>query len=344
MEQRSLRAAYVGILTPGSTSRMRAAWLKQLTPGWSWEWVDTDPPLMSTARPWRSLAYRYHLGAAVTRINREVTSRLTGSHLDLIWVDKAVFLQRDTMGQLRLAGRKLVHYTPDTAFGPNSSRYFEASLPLFDLVVTTKSFDLPEYGKRVDAQRIMLVTQGFDPAVHYPRSPDEERQVGVAFIGLAEPARERAIGALLAAGVPIRLAGRGWSRFVSKWKNSPHLDFRGDDCFGDDYATALSSSWIGLGLLSKKFPEQHTTRTFEIPACGAVLATEDTAETRSYFARDEAVFFKDNVEMVHEIRRALSGGATELRALALSGRERVLRDRRDYPNILRSVLEHSAIR
>ena len=48
-------------------------------------------------------------------------------------------------------------------------------------------------------------------------------------------------------------------------------------------AGELGANAVGLGLLSKRFPERHTTRTFEIPACGALLATERTADTTRFF-------------------------------------------------------------
>ena len=40
--------------------------------------------------------------------------------------------------------------------------------------------------------------------------------------------------------------------------------------------------WPG-GLLAKWVPELHTTRTFEIPACGTALVTERNSETALVF-------------------------------------------------------------
>jgi hypothetical protein len=39
----------------------------------------------------------------------------------------------------------------------------------------------------------------------------------------------------------------------------------GGKLYGDDYVRALTGSKIGLGFLRKVCPEQHTTRSFEIP-------------------------------------------------------------------------------
>ena len=53
--------------------------------------------------------------------------------------------------------------------------------------------------------------------------------------------------------------------------------------YADDYARALTGSQIGLGFLRKVCPDQHTTRTFEIPACGSMLLADRTDEHRGFF-------------------------------------------------------------
>jgi hypothetical protein len=148
----------------------------------------------------------------------------------------------------------------------------------------------------------------------------------------------------LEAGVPVRLAGRGWERVVREAAGSPLLSFEGEGLFGDAYAELLSSCWVGLGLLSKRFPELHTTRTFEIPACGAVLATERTVDTERFFAPGEALFVRSYRELVVKVK-ALFATATdeELGAMAAAGRARVLADGRDYPSILGAVLRHPGL-
>lgn len=92
-------------------------------------------------------------------------------------------------------------------------------------------------------------------------------------------------------------------------------------------------------LLSKRFPELHTTRTFEIPACGGILTTEATPETRSFFAESEALFFDDHADLVEQLSRLFADASTEkLTEMAVAGAARVESDGRDYPTILQKVL------
>ena len=323
---------------------MRAEWLRRITPDCDWHWIDTDLPMMRSARAWQSIAFRYKGGFAVRRINEFVLSHLASRAFDLIWVDKAVFLRPETMAALRQSTRKLVHFTPDTAFGVNASRNFERAIPLFDLLVTTKSFEATEYTKHTDPTKLKLVSQGFDPLVHYPRSNDSARRKEAVFVGLAEPDRERCISELLKKEITVRVAGRGWSGFIRKWVDHPNLIFEGEDAFGDAYADLLSNAWIGLGLLSKRFTELHTTRTFEIPACGAVLATEQTAETSKFFLPGEAVFFRDYAHLAARVGELFSlGDNNSLAQIAQAGRSRVVSDRRDYESLLTDIIRDPRI-
>jgi spore maturation protein CgeB len=116
------------------------------------------------------------------------------------------------------------------------------------------------------------------------------------------------------------------------------LQFLGTEVFGDRYVCEYASASVGLGLLSKRFPETHTTRTFEIPACGSLLATERTVDTVRFFKEDEALFFNDYQELGHRLGELLER-PDEIEAAASRGHRRVLSDGRDYASVLSRVLD-----
>jgi spore maturation protein CgeB len=323
---------------------MRAERLRVITPGWRWDWVDTDAPMRSSARLWRTLAFRTKRGKAVERINAAVGNAAGSERYDLAWVDKGVFLNVRTMGRLRSLAKRTVHFTPDTAFHANRSRHFEAAMDHYDLLVTTKSFELGDYERHGAGGRLMLTTQGYDATLHRPAEDASPRRREVVFVGLAEPDRERCLGLLLDRGIPVRLGGRGWGRFRRRYRGCPHLAFEGEDVFGEDYASVLRGSWIGVGMLSKRFPELHTTRTFEIPACGTILATEENSETSSYFRPDEVLFFNDYESLAGSAIDLFCQPEESLSQMAQAGRARVSSDGRDYDSILTNILDDPRLR
>ena len=331
-----MKALYVGILTEGTTSRMRADTLRDLHVG-HWELIDTDEPMRCARRVWRTAAFRFQAGPVVSRINDTILARVQGRKYDLVWVDKGIYLRPGTVHALRKIAGRLIHFTPDTAFHSNRSRNFFASAHWYDLLVTTKAFELKEYCAIAQPERVLLTTQGFYSGLHRPVQGSPLKRPAVAFIGLCEPDRERCVKTLLAAGVPVRLGGHGWERFISRHRACPDLSFVGSEIRGERYALELATASIGLGLLSKRFPELHTTRTFEIPACGTVLATERTADTSRFFNEDEVLFFNNYEELSQRVKKLLREPG-RIRELALKGRTRVIEDGYDYRSVLSGIM------
>jgi hypothetical protein len=155
--QPQFRCLYVGIRTPGTTSRLRSDALARALPKADWQVIDTDVPFHSALRISRSMAFRWRLGPAVTAINQYVLDRLPTEPLDLVWVDKGVCLWPSTVARLRKIAAKLVYYTPDTSFLHNQSRFFNRALSLYDRVVTTKSLELSEFHRRMAPDRRLFL-------------------------------------------------------------------------------------------------------------------------------------------------------------------------------------------
>ena len=188
---------------------------------------------------------------------------------------------------------------------------------------------------------IILTTQGFDSSIHKPLCEFENKK-GVAFIGLYEKEREIILQNILDAKINVTLAGPNWDSFYKKNYNNPHLNYLQKGAYGSDYSKVISSSLFGLGLLSKRMPELHTTRTFEIPACGTALITEINSETIQYFNSSEAIFFNNPTEIVQKILY-YSSNLDKLKIITDNGFKRVCVDKRDYENIVRKILIDSKI-
>src|SRR5262249_5202317 len=138
-----------------------------------------------------------------------------------------------------------------------------------------------------------------------------------------EPRRERLLHSLALINTDIKIWGKYWD-FLNDGKWTPrrylilrqlagddkqgfriHRDhalaqvWRGDEIYDDDYARALTGAKIGIGFLRAVCHDQHTTRTFEIPACGSMLLADRTEEHRQFFREgEEADFFSSEDEFL----------------------------------------------
>jgi spore maturation protein CgeB len=333
-----VKALYIGIQTPGTTAQLRGETLKRTLPYATWSQINTDSVFLTQPRWSRTLAFRLRTGPAVSAINHLVQNKITGHEYDLVWIDKAVYLWPETVRTIRSLTKTLVHYTPDTAFFANGSRFFNDSANLYDKVVTTKSFELEDYTKLVAPDRLMLVTQSFDNNLHNRVVPFQEKRKEVVLIGLCEPDREACVAQLLSKGLAVRVGGKNWDRFRSRYQDNPLFHFEGQAVFGEQYVECLSKASIGLGLLTKRFPEQHTTRTFEIPACGTIVATVRNAETSSFFNDNEAIFYRDYQDLAQKAEELLHD-PKRLQEMTMAGQQRIRQGGFSNEDVLCCILD-----
>jgi glycosyltransferase involved in cell wall biosynthesis len=164
----------------------------------------------------------------------------------------------------------------------------------------------------------------------------EKRVYDVLFIGKYEAHRQRVIKHLAKAGIRIAVGGAGW-RNKKQIMNEDRVTFLGDDFRGSQYQDLLSKSKICLGLLSKEFPELHTTRTFEIPYFGSVLATERNKETSEYFDECQGLFYDTLEELTLKINEILQNGRWI--EMARAGQQRVLNSSYSWEDQMAQVIK-----
>ena len=333
------KLTYIGQLAPGETCRMRLDCLKQLYPECKFTGIDTLLPLHKCPRLWRSIGWRYKIGPLIKMMNEYLLANLPEEKQDVIWVDKGIFFTPETMSILREKAKKLVHYTPDSAFvSPyHRSRLLFKTMSFYDYLITTKSFELDHYIKAAGGrEKILYATQGFQSSLHRPVVEFSQKS-GVVFIGRFEKNRAAAISELLKHNIEVKLAGSGWEKFAKK-NASFYLHYLNNDVFGEKYTRTISGALFGFGSISKWFPEKHTTRTFEIPACGTALLTEKNDEIATFFCDDEVIYYNDVADMIEKIKY-YSAHRDELQKLTERGRTRVIADRRDYLGLMQSLME-----
>jgi spore maturation protein CgeB len=222
----------------------------------------------------------------------------------------------------------------------NQSKRYLASVSLYDLHVTTKSYNVAEL-KQLGARDVLFVPNGYDPHTHrpVPLTPEEKVFWGaeVGFVGGFERARYQMMLALAESGVQVTVRGPGWEPYVGR---HPNLIIKPGWVLGDDYAKAICATKINLCFLRKANRDLHTTRSIEIPACGGFMLAERTNEHLSLFEEGkEAEFFSDEEELIAKVRYYLTH-EHERQRIAAAGRGRCLRSGYSNYERLRGVLEY----
>jgi len=263
--------------------------------------------------------------------------------LDGLWVDKGLTIFRRTLAAVKSQqpACRLVSYSPDDMLNlRNQSRYYIGGLPLYDLHVTTKSYNVAEL-KVLGAIDVFFVGNAYDPHTHRPLelTADEKTQWGsdVGFIGGFEWERYQMMLALAAAGIRVVIRGPGWESYS---KANSNLIIKPGYVYADDYARAICGSKINLCFLRKDNRDLQTQRSAEIPACGGFMLAERTNEHLGLFEEGkEAEFFSDMEELISKVRYYLDH-EQERAQIAARGRERCLRSGYSNHDRLRAVLDY----
>jgi hypothetical protein len=338
-----MKILYLGDISPGQTCLMRMSALQRL--GHQTIGVNTVQPWRQVGWFQRQIQRRLHCGSVVNAINETALAVAQEMKPDLVWADKQEFLRIETLHELRKLGSRLLHFTPDPYFTLTWKRtpLMDEAMGVFDVLVYCKSYERVDY--EALNQQTIYMPLGYCDETHRPlQSSDPHWQCSVGFLGGWDPRREQMLHGVAATGVDLKIWGGYWEflkdgrtnlrrRIILKQlagresfqiHHDPELApcLKGGEVYGDDYARALSGARIGLGFLRKVCPDQHTTRSFEIPACGSMLLADRTDEHMGFFEEGrEADFFDSKDEMLEKLN-FYSANEAAREKIAAAGRQR----------------------
>lgn len=354
-----MKILFLGEIGAGQTSRMRMRALSRL--GHEVRGVNTVKPWSQASWAQRQVQRRLGRGSVVDAINRQVLDAAREFHPELVWAEKQEFLRRDTLDALKALGARLAHFTPDPYFSLHwkRTRLMDEAFGAFDVLVFCKAYERPEY--EALGRPLVYMPLGYCDEVHRPHTTADPRwRCTVGFLGGWEPRRQRLLHELAATEADLKVWGGYWDFLADgRWTLRRQIilgQLAGDDAFSfrpdpllaqawqgnevydADYARALSGAAIGLGFLRNVCPDQHTTRTFEIPACGSMLLADRTEEHQGFFDEgSEAEFFGSAQEMVDKVR-FYSANDEARRRIANAGAERCVAGRYAYIHRLEGAL------
>lgn len=259
----------------------------------------------------------------LTRANNKILDSLGG--MDLVWIEKGNTIYPRTLRRIKEKDIKLISLSEDDMYAwHNRSLYYSLGLKYYDVVFTTKKYNLEEL-KKIGAKRTELFLDAYDEDLHRPieLSDKDKNRFGadVGFIGTFEEDRARRMLYCAENGASIKVWGNGWEG----WKNRyPSLQIEDKPIYGEDYVKAINATKINLCFLRKMNRDETTSRSVEIPACGGFMLGERTKRHLEFFEEGkEAEFFDNNEEMLKKIKQYL-GDENAREKIALAGRKRCL--------------------
>ncbi len=306
-----MKLVYQGQLWDGTTALQRAEAFARV-PGVEVIKLDIGAPLVRKTSFYRRV--RWKLGLPVDELgeNAALLRTVAAERPDVVIVDNGKVIWLATLRELRRLGvGRLVYYTPDDVMGRhNRSRPLQASLPEWDVVFTTKTFNVPEL-QAAGVRRAVLVGKAYDERLHRPLSrvevgADFER-FDLVFAGAHERERRESINALARAGFSVVVYGGvtgGWPiDLVHK------AVVMREACFAAGYTEAMHHGRIALCFLRKLNRDRITQRTMEIAAMGRPMLAEKTDEHDSHFRDgEEYVGFTTDDDLIAKARALLADG------------------------------------
>lgn len=297
---------------------------------------------------WYRIAYHLFLYGLPIRLpdinkaNKEIISKIDRNKYDIVWIDKGVTIYPETLAYIKekSPNTKIVSYSPDNmALRHNQSQQYIESIPLYDHIITNKSYILEDM-KKLGAKDIRFVNNSYSEDFHkpYELTKEEKECLGgdVGFIGNWEKERCQSILYLVDSGIKVKVFGDAkWN----KYKNySPNLTVMGRLLENEDYCKSLQAFRISLCFLRKMNFDTQTTRTVEIPACGGFMMAERTNEHLNMFEEEkEAVYFSSNEELLKKCRYYLDN-EEKRKSIAYAGKERTITSGYSNESMVKNII------
>lgn len=221
-----------------------------------------------------------------------------------------------------------VSYNNDNPFGAGYNdgnfyqrrlwRHFIKCIPYYDVNLVYRPSNIAQYQK--EGSRY---TELFPPSFVASNIPDfvlsPKFIYDVVFIGHFTQKRLTYINALLMQGIDVRIFGTNWDENVlSESYNYGRIE----PIRGLKYFEVLARTKVALAFLSELNEDVYTRRSFEIPACGAVMLSERTLELSKLFEEGkEAEYFSSAKELIEKVNNLIKNDAL-IRKMRLAAHKR----------------------
>jgi spore maturation protein CgeB len=251
-------------------------------------------------RLWRALLWRLadKRPARLQWFNRQVLATIHASLPDLVLCAGNLPLTQPTVRSLNDKGARTGIYLTDDPWNPcHRNRRFMRALSEYHWRLTPRKANLPELDALAPGHCSYLPF-GYEPRYFYPYSAIDAapppHRCELFYAGGADVDRVDIMSAVLEAGIDLHLYGDLWKRWPATRK--ANLGYAAPA----DLARLIAEAAISLCLVRRANRDGSCMKSFELPAAGACMVVERTAEHEALFGADgDAVrYFTDNASLI----------------------------------------------
>jgi hypothetical protein len=263
------------------------------------------------------------------KANRELILDVAAFAPSMVLVSGNAPVRVGALAQIRIQSpsTRIVLLWPDSLL--NLSRHIVEALPAFDLVATYSRASIPEL-LRLGAPRVEWIPFAADPVLFPARLDisEAERRIydaDVSLVGNHRPEREKAVAALISAGLNVKVWGepRSWARHARD-KSMLRRYFQGHPLFGESFAKAVRCARLSLNPIDPTNHPSANMRFFESPACGGATLNSSCPEMAEEFPEAVAAFYYASAEELPSTVRRLLGDEPLRHSVAAEGHRRVI--------------------
>jgi spore maturation protein CgeB len=241
--------------------------------------------------------------------------------------------------RLRHLGVRTLNFLTDDPWNPaHRAPWFLEALPGYDVVFSPRRANLDDL-RRLGCRVVSYLPFAYAPGIHFPAGAGPGPEGGadgadLFFAGGADRDRVPYLAACIRAGFRVRLHGGYWHRYPgTRAQAGGHLG-------PEELRRALGLAKVALCLVRRANRDGHVMRSFEVPAMGTCMLTEDTKEHREIFGPDgqHVVYFHSCQELVDRLRWLLGHPDERARLAAAARRLITIEGKNTYRDRLETML------
>ncbi|MSP18227.1 MAG: hypothetical protein EXR74_01515 [Bdellovibrionales bacterium] len=247
---------------------------------------------------WRALKKRsWNQG----RFQKHITDSIDKNSSNLLIVTGTAPVNAATLVHLKSNSFKTCMFVTDDPWNKEHAReWVFQSLEKYDLLLTPRRANLKQL-ETLSGKPVFYLPFAYNPALHFEEKSlslidHNKYRSDVMFFGGADRDRLPYIKTLIRAGFNVKLYGGYWDRYPETKGLTlgivPTATLR----------KAIKASKVVLNLVRRSNRDGHVMRSYEIPAMGGCMLTEETEEHREIFGQTTVPFFNTPDEMVDQIK------------------------------------------